>query len=284
MSQRSLTLRPRAVACAVLVAAAALTGCGAPAEQLLNDVVRDVTGFPLSFDEVDRDDPFGGTEAEDYGEGFVVPEAAGIAGYPADRVQEAYDATGELLEAVYLDRAAVFEGDDMRFRSLLRGQAADWYQEYAGHEDPLMDSRNVLFRLTPGSAEPIGDVVKVDGRMWAEAAEDERGWEYLAVRTEYTIVHPVARPGEKVSVRLVTSHYGEVSFYGRGEGPLTAMPNWWRSVGPVHCLNDQVTFTPAYADEMPKGEKPRGFIEDDPYDIEAGRDMEESDCGAIRGT
>lgn len=271
---------PRVMLIAAL--AAALTGC-APAERLLDDVVRDVTGYPLSFDEVDRDDPFGGTEAQDYGEGFAVPEAAGIGDYPADRVQLAYDITGDLLEAVYLDEEAVFGGEDERFRQLLDRRSREWYDEHAGHEDPLMDSRNLLFHLTPGTAEPIGDVVKVDGGMRAETAEDENGWRYLAVHTEYTIVHPVARPGERVSVRLVTSHYGQVSFYGDGEGGWEVLPAWWRAVGPVHCLDDQVTLTPAYADEMPEGERPRGLIEGDPYDLDAGRGME-GDCGAIRGT
>ncbi|CAL9386768.1 hypothetical protein SUDANB121_01182 [Nocardiopsis dassonvillei] len=281
MPLNPVPLRSAAVLCAAAVAATALTGC-APAERLLDDVVRDVTGYPLSFDEVDRDDPFGGTEAQDYAEAFEVPEAAGIGEYPADRVQLAYDITGDLLEAVYLDEAAVFEGDDSRFRSLLDRRTREWYDEHAGHEDPVMDTRGLLFHLTPGSAEPIGDVVKVDGHMRAQTAEDANGWKYLAVHTEYTIVRPVARPGEKVSVRLVASHYGEVSFYGDGEGGWQVQPNWWRTVGPVHCLNDQVTITPAYADEMPRGERPRGFVEDDPYDIDAGRDLEE--CGAIRGT
>ncbi|MDT0330027.1 hypothetical protein [Nocardiopsis lambiniae] len=278
-----MPLTPRAVLCAALVAASTLTAC-APAENLLNDVVRDVTGVPITYDEVDRDDPFGGTEAEGYDEEFVVPEAAGIGEYPADRIQEAYDVTGAFLDAVYLDRTSVFEGDDMRFRSLLAGQARDWYQENAGHEDPALDTRSLLFHLTPGTAEPIGDVVKVKGRMWAETAQDETGWDYLAVRTEYTIVHPVARPGEKVSVRLVTSHYGEVSFYDLGDGRWEAWPNWWRSAGPAHCLWDEYTFTPAYPDEMPEGERPKGWIEGDPYDLEAARDMDEQECGAIGAT
>lgn len=283
MSLKPLPRNPRAVLCAAAVAMIALTGC-APAERLLNDVVQDVTGFPITHDQVDRDDPFGGTEAEEYGEEFTVPEAAAVGEYPADRVQAAYDATGELLEAVYLDQESVFGGDDMRFRSLLSGQAMDWYEEYRGHEDPTLDSRSLLFHFTPGSAEPIGDVVKVDGRMWAETDEDPYGMPYLAVRTEYTIVHPVARPGEKVSVRVVTSHYGEVSFYDVGDGRWEAWPNWWRSAGPVHCVWDEYTFTPAYSDEMPKGERPKGWIEDDPYDLESSRDMGEEECGAIGTT
>lgn len=268
--------------CVLVSVALPLTAC-APLEDFLRDSAR--SGVPQSpvpvVDQVDRDDPFGGTEAEGYAEGFDAPEAASISDYPSDRVQEAYDITRDHLEAVYLEPDAVFGEDNSAFTALLTSQALDWYLEHHGHEDPELDSRGVAFNLAPGTAEPVGDVVKVDGRMWAETARDETGWDYLAVHTEYTIVHPVSRPGSSASVRLVTSHYGEMSFYDPGDGTWEAFPNWWRVVGPTHCLMDEYTFTPAYPDEEQRGERVRGAPEN-AYDLDNARDQEE--CGAIRET
>ncbi|WP_116245776.1 hypothetical protein [Nocardiopsis sp. FIRDI 009] len=281
---------PRAALGLTLAAALTLTAC-TPVEEVLQDLADDAleqNGIVI-LDEVDRDDPFGGTEAEDYAEGFAAPEEAEAVGpYPRARVREAHELTRELLEAVYLDQDAVFGQDNSEFTSLLTPQSLDWYLENLGHEDPELDTRDIPFNLTPGTAEPIGDVVKVDGRMWAEEASDPNGLDYLAVRTEYTIVHPVARPGEPVSVRLVTSHLGEVSFYDMGDGTWELWPSWTRFVGPAHCLPDQPTWTPAYPDEWPdpEGERPEGRPED-AYDLDNARDRvadQEWECGAIEGT
>ncbi|GAB3736164.1 hypothetical protein [Nocardiopsis nanhaiensis] len=275
----------RLTLCAALTTTLALTAC-APVEDLLGEAASS-TAERLSepeVDQVDRDDPFAGTEADDYAEDFETPEAASVGEvgeYPGDRVQEAYDMTAEYLEAVYLEHDAVFDEDNSEFTALLTEQALDWYLEHHGHEDPDLDSRHVPFNLAPNTAEPIGDVVKVDGSMWAETDRDELGQDYLAVHTEYTIVHPVARPGASASVRLVTSHYGEVSFYDPGDGTWEAFPNWWRAVGPTHCLLDEHTFAPAYADEEQQGEDVGG-APDDAYDLESARDEEE--CSAIRDT
>ncbi|MGW5880302.1 hypothetical protein ACWFMI_27530 [Nocardiopsis terrae] len=276
----------RLALCTAVSAALTLTAC-APLQEFLDEAAPtplSEVSVPL-VDRVDRDDPFGGTEAEDYAEGFEVPEASAVGPYPSGRVQEAYETTRDFMEAVYLDRDAVFGEDNSAFTALLTDQSLAWYMEHHGHEDPELDTRSIPFNLAPGTAEPIGDVVKVDGRMRAEEADDEYGQDYLAVRTEYTIVHPVARPGEPVSVRLVTSHYGEVSFYDNGDGTWEVFPNWWRFVGPTHCLLDEHTFTPAYPDEEPRGERPRG-VPDDPYDLEDGpaADGAENECGAIRDT
>ncbi|WP_017599898.1 hypothetical protein [Nocardiopsis lucentensis] len=274
--------------CVTLAAALTLTAC-APVEQLLEDLADDAleqNGIVI-LDEVDRDDPFGGTEAEGYAEGFDVPgEIDAVGPYPQARVREAYELTRELMEAVYLNQDAVFDEDNSEFTALLTPQSLDWYLENHGHEDPEIDTRYIPFNLTPGTAEPIGDVVKVDGRMWAEEASDPNGLDYLAVRTEYTIVHPVARPGDPASVRLVTSHLGEVSFYDMGDGTWELWPYWTRSVGPAHCL-DQHTWTPAYPDELPRGDRPEGRPED-PYDLDNARedaaDPDGGECGAIKGT
>ncbi|MEV2275353.1 hypothetical protein AB0I72_07185 [Nocardiopsis sp. NPDC049922] len=291
-----MSFRPRA-ALSAAVAALTLTAC-APFDGVLRDSVEDVLHDvatdtapivpTLDFDQVDRDDPFGGTDAEDYAEGFDLPdEVAAVGPYPTGRVREAYETAQDLLEAVYLNQDAVFDEDNSEFTSLLTGQALDWYLENHGNEDPLLDTRHIPFNLTPGTAEPIGDVVKVNGAMWAEEAVDEYGFDYLAVRTEYTIVHPIARPGDPVSVRLVTSHLGEVSFYDRGDGTWDVWPFWTRSAGPIHCLSDQHTLTPAYPDELPRGERPKGRPED-AYDLDNARDdlesADEGECGTIQET
>ncbi|GAA0991634.1 hypothetical protein [Nocardiopsis tropica] len=233
-----------------------------------------------SYDEVDRDDPFGGTPAEDYAEGFEPPPAEPVGSFSAAQVEEAYGLTQDLLDAVYLNPDAVFDEDNSEFTGLLGEQALKWYMNHLGHENGDLDSRHVVFNLAPGTAEPIGDVVKVDGRMWAEESS-EGGPDHLAVNTEYTIVHPVARPGDPVSVRLVTTHYGEVSFFDTGDGALEAWPNWWRGTGPAHCV-DGYNVVPAYPDELAEGEQPRGPVED-AYDLEAHRDGDDG-CAAIRGT
>lgn len=259
-----------------------LVGC-APVQDFLDRSVPDLESVSQlnPADRVDRDDPFAGSPAEDYGEGFPVPEAEAVGSFTREQVEWSYAHTQELLEAVYLNQDAVFDEDNSELTGLLTGQALEWYLDNLGNEDFELNSRHLPFNLTPGTAEPIGDEVRVDGWMRAEAARDDQGWDYLSVVTEYTIVHPVARPGgHPVSTRLVTSHFGEVGFYEAGGQELEAVPMWARFVAPVHCL-EEYTFTPLYEDEQPRGERPRGLRED-PYEME---NTEAPDsCGAVKDT
>lgn len=276
-----MSSRTRAALGAAALTVLTLTGCAQVLEQA-DRFVREEAGHFLGtvdFEEVDRDAPFAGSPAADYGTGFDTPEPEAQGDFTAEQVGWALDRTRLLLETVYLDTDAVFGEDNSEFTSLLTGQALEWYMDHLGHEDFELDSRHVPFNLTPGTAEPIGDEVRVDGRMWAEATRDDTGWDYLAVHTEFVIVHPVARPGDPVSTRLVTSHFGEVSFYDPGVGELEAWPNWWRFVAPVHCEQTH-TYSPAYADERPQGDAPQGRVQD-PYDIDA---EPQEECGAVRDT
>lgn len=257
-----------------------LTAC-APFEEAVERLAYGAITGTFSYEELDRDAPFAGSPAEDYGEGFPVPEAEPVGSFDAEQVAEAYDTTRALLEAVYLNEEAVFDENNSELTGLLSGRPLEWYLDNLGNEDPELSSRHVPFNLSPGTAEPVGDVVKVDGWMRAEAVTGEQPWEYLMVATEYTIVHPIARPGKPVSMRLVTSHFGGVGFYELSDGSLEAWPTWWRTVGPAHCLEDQYTFTPAFPDDFPEGEHPRGRPRD-AYDLEASRDVDE--CGAVEGT
>lgn len=258
-----------------------LVGC-APAQDLLDRAVPG-TGVLTQLDpvdRVDRDAPFAGSPAEDYGLGFPVPEAEAVGPYSQEQVERSYAHTQELLEAVYLNEDAVFGEDNSELTGLLTGQTLEWYLDNLGNKDHELNSRHLPFNLTHGTAEPIGDEVRVDGGMHAEATRDDQGWDYLSVVTEYTIVHPVARPGGSASTRLVTSHIGEVGFYDVGAEELEAAPMWSRAVAPVHCV-EEYTFTPSYGDDHPEGDQPKGAVED-AYDLEASRDLER--CGSVRDT
>ncbi|WP_304455362.1 hypothetical protein [Nocardiopsis sp. YSL2] len=276
--------RKRAALGAAALTMLALTGCAQVLEQtdrFLREEAEQIVG-PVTFDQVDPDAPFAGSPAADYGVGFDTPEPAAQGDFTAEQVEWAHDRTRLLLEAVYLDTDAVFDEDNSEFTGLLTGQSLEWYLDHLGHEDPELDSRGIPFNLTPGTAELIGDEIRVDGRMWAEASQDPNGQDYLAVRTEYVVVYPIARPGDPVSVRLVVTHLGEVAFYDLGDGTLEAWPHWYRGAAPVHCLPDARMFTPAYPDERPDGERPRGLTQDDAYDLEDTRDRD--GCGAVKDT
>ncbi len=276
-----MSLRASAASGAAVLLSLTLAGCATVHDTLDLFAHSVLTGTPMStYDQVDRDDPFAGSPAEDYGEGFDVPEAEPVGPYGREQVAQAYATTQDLLEAVYLDQDAVFDEDNSEFTSLLSGRVLEWYLEDLGNESLEENSRHLPFNLSPGTAEPIGDVVKVDGWMRAEAARDDQGWDYLSVVTEYTIVHPLARPGKPVSMRLVTSHFGEVAFYDLGDGTMEAWPSWSRASAPVHCL-EEFTFTPAFPDEFPQGKRPRGPLQD-AYDLETARDMDE--CEAVKET
>ena len=267
---------------AVLLALA-LTGCAT-----VQGTLDDLAGFygvstdPLNpYEQVDRDDPFAGSPAEEYGVGFPdLPEASAVGPYTTDQVAHAYERTQEFLDATYLNQDAVFGEDNSEFVELLEGQALDQYLEDLTNPDYELNSRHMTYNLTPNTAEPIGDEVRVDGGMWAQDATDEYGQDYLAVVTEFMIVHPVARPGEKMSTRMVVSHLGEVAFYEVGEDELEAWPLWHRGVAPAYCL-EEYTFTPDYGDGRPEGEQPEGRIQD-AYDLEDTRDMDE--CAAVGDT
>lgn len=260
-----------------------LTGC-AIAQDTLDGLARyyGVPADPLApYEQLDRDDPFAGSPAEEYGEGYPdLPEAAAVGPYSADQVADSYERTQDLLNAVYLNQDAVFGADNSAFVELLEGQALDWYLEELTNPDPDLNSRHLTYNLTVDTAEPIGDEVRVDGEMWAEEAVDEYGLDYLSVATEFTVVHPVARPGEKVSTRMVVSHFGEVAFFDTGADELEAWPLWHRAVAPAHCL-DEYTFTPDYGDGLPEGDRPKGLPQD-AYDLEQAREM--GDCGAVGDT
>ncbi|RKS08212.1 hypothetical protein DFP74_3907 [Nocardiopsis sp. Huas11] len=278
-----MSSRTRATLGAAALAVLALTGCA----QVLDQVDRfarqeaDQILGTVTLDEVDRDDPFAGSPAADFGVGFDTPEPAAEGDFTAEQVEWALDRTRLLLETVYLDTDAVFDEDNSEFTGLLTGESLAWYMDHLGHEDPELDSRHLPFNLTAGTAELIGDEIRVDGRMWTETDRDPSGWDYLAVRTEYVVVYPIARPGKPVSTRMVVTHLGEVGFYDLGDGTLEAWPNWHRAVAPVHCLPDQFTFTPAFPGDLPEGDRPEGRVQD-AYDLEAAR--EQDDCGTVRGT
>jgi hypothetical protein len=160
-------------------------------------------------------DPFLGTPAADWADGesgIVVPAAEPAGSFTAAQVASAYQTTRRLLIAANLNTPTLLGGAPTAFADLLTTQQrADFLsalnKKGVNHGGYPLSTRKWVASFFPGSAELIGNVIKVHGVMSAKTVH-ESGTTVLpanarprlpspglpSTRTRYPQRHPAAAP------------------------------------------------------------------------------------------
>ncbi|MBB6553051.1 hypothetical protein [Nonomuraea rubra] len=227
--------------------------------------------------------PFAGSEAESWAEGaagFVMPEAKAIGGLSKEDVAEGIARTRDLLAAAHLDRETLMGGEPKAFMKLLPPKERPWFREHLDREGPG-DTRWWVTSFAPGTAEQVGDVIKVRGRTKLTSFELD-GREGAKLEADYIIVHAVRRPGQPdTTIRLLTRKRGTFLVY-REAGELVV---WVRQSGgyatPARCDMDGGFIHPSYDDSTPSTKSPVGDPVD-PYELDGPQPK--YNCQASTGT
>ncbi|MFI9590651.1 hypothetical protein [Nonomuraea sp. NPDC052265] len=239
-------------------------------------------GLPVLANPVRTDTPFAGSPAERYADGaagFVMPEAKALGGLSKADVAKGLKRTRALLAAALLDRETLLGGRPKAFAGLLEPDQRELFYEALGGKN--YDSRDLVNSFAPGSAEPVGDVIKVNGtaRLGTFREDDLHG---VKVEVNYLVVYAVRRPGEpSTTMRLVSHLTGEVQLY-RSEGRTAAYVEWGMSHTPARCGTKDGFVHPVYEDDPPGSVAPSGPATD-PYDLEE-RPVSDGGCDTSEET
>jgi hypothetical protein len=165
-------------------------------------------------------DPFAGTQAENWADGesgIVVPGAKPVGSFTAAQVTKAYQTTRRLLIAANLDMQTLLGGAPTAFADLLTKQQRSDFLSVLNKKGvnsggyPL-STRKWVASFFPGSAEFIGNVIKVHGTMSAQTAH-EAGGTVLAIQVNYIFAYAVEPPGNPSDwMRVLDHQYGSVDF------------------------------------------------------------------------
>ncbi|MDP9869770.1 MULTISPECIES: hypothetical protein [Streptosporangium] len=250
--------------------AATLTGCG-----VLGELAADQAVITAS-------QPFRGSPAEKFAEGIggiVVPEARPVKNFSAKDVRSAFLTSRRMLGAAHLDRRTLLGGKPEAFAELLDAEQRKFFLRDLDHKDQKKNTRSWVTSFAPGSAELVGEAVKVQGKMAAESAVDEDGGPQLRVNYEARFVYalrPAAKSGPIVRVMVYVKARHE---FWRDE-PGARLRNWdgesvefW-SAG-TECESPDGFLRPDYT-----GEGGGGGPVDDAYDDKAAP-LKEGECGTV---
>ncbi|MFE2245649.1 hypothetical protein [Streptomyces lavendulae] len=141
-------------------------------------------------------DPFRGSPALQWADGAAgieVPQAAAVGGVSEERVADALAKVKQFLVAANLDPATLRgERPEAALKLLdpqdveLRKELDDSFRQPSREHDPL----DLFTRYDPAELKPVGDVVKVRGRMWVEPGEKAG---LADVKVDYSFVHPFVK-------------------------------------------------------------------------------------------
>ncbi|MFJ6719507.1 hypothetical protein [Streptomyces sp. NPDC091259] len=143
-------------------------------------------------------EPFRGSPASQWADGAAgieVPEATAVGGMSVGQVADALAKAKQFLVATNLDPAVLrgerpeaalrlLDPQDEELRQHLDASLAQPTRE----RDPL----SLFTRYNPAELKPVGDVVKVRGRMWVEPGKEPGRAD---VKADYSFVHPFVKVG-----------------------------------------------------------------------------------------
>jgi hypothetical protein len=182
-------------------------------------------------------DPFADTQAANWSSGdsgIVIPAAKPVGGYTATQVQQAYQTTRQLLIAANLNRQTLLGGAPTAFANLLtKQQRTDFLsalnKKGVNSGGYPVSTRKWVASFFPGSAEFIGNVIKVHGVMSAQTAH-ESGSTVLAIQVNYIFAYAVEPPGNPSDwMRVLDHQYGTVDF-ARWDDPGGPLEPWDQTI------------------------------------------------------
>ncbi len=267
----------------------------AKARQSLPAETARPSGPPTSVDP-DRPtlaDPFRGSPALQWADGAAgieVPQAQAVGGMSKEQVADALAKVKQFLVTANLDPAtlrgerpaAALDLLDPKLTALKEG--AGRLEEALAAPSEENDPLNLVTRTRPAELKPVGEVVKVRGRMRVEPGEKPGKANVLV---DYTFVYPFvkATPGADQVERSIVRR--EITF-------SVADPRTWRATaGKLWIENVNVYLSnsgcdvhdgflhPVFDEDAPAGPTPSGAPVD-PYDRSQGMDDgRQAGCGVI---
>jgi hypothetical protein len=171
---------------------------------------------------VDARRPFAGSPAEKYADGragIAAPKARAVRGFTAKEVAETYAWARKVMVAAHLDRPTLAgEKPNAYLRLLDSDERKDFVKNL---NSPSMDhnTRILVTSFAPGTAELVGDVIKVSGSMTAKSVASwiVEGGRQLNVVADYRFVYAVRKPGEPEKItRVVVRDRSTIAFYRIG--------------------------------------------------------------------
>ena len=164
----------------------------------------------------------------------MTPAARPVGGFTAAQVAAAYASTRKLLIAADLDRQTLLGGPPTAFAKLLTAEQRATFLaslnkiglDKAGSR---LSTRLWVASFAPGSAELIGNVVKVHGTMSARPVA-ESGGVALAIVVNYIFAYAIEPPHQPADwMRLLDHQYGSIDF-APWDDPGGALEPWDRTI------------------------------------------------------
>ncbi|MFJ4185608.1 hypothetical protein [Kitasatospora sp. NPDC089509] len=146
--------------------------------------------------------PWAGSPAEGWPNGadaFVLPEAKATGVFSADQVADQLQLVKDYLTAGNLDPKVVAGGRPEAALAMLQREERDVAANALDNPSQKNDPTSWFSRFDPRDAVPVGDVVKVQGRMTFEGDGDKG----VLVHTDFSYVYPL-RPGPEAAKRAAT--------------------------------------------------------------------------------
>ncbi len=197
--------------------------------------------------------------------------------------------TRRLLVAAHLDKQTLLGGAPTAFANLLTKQQrgdflAGLNKKGVDSAGETVSTRKWVTSFFPGSAEFIGNVIKVHGVMSARTVR-EAGRTVLAIQVNYLFDYAVEPPGDPGDwMRVLDHHYGCFDF-ARWDDPGGPLEPWNQTVNGTaggQCGVTDGYIHPDYPSERRTGPSPSGAAVN-PYSL-ATSVPGEGVCGRSTGT
>ncbi|MFD7837009.1 hypothetical protein [Streptomyces sp. NPDC059761] len=238
-------------------------------------------------------EPFKGSPALQWADGAAgieLPEAQAVGGMSKEQVADALEKAKQFLVSANLDPATLRGERPAAALELLDPKLKDELSRLEGsltaptkENDPL----HLFSRVKPTELKPVGDVVKVRGRMWVEPGKEAGQANVLA---DYTFVYPLvkAKPGAEQVERSIVRREITFSIADPRKWQATAGKIWLEKMN-VDLANSACDvydgfLHPVFDEDRQAGPAPSGTPVD-PYDrsktIDSGG---REGCGSLSRT
>lgn len=152
-------------------------------------------------------------------EAFVLPQAQATGVFSAEQVAAQLQLIKDYLAAANLDPAVIAGGRPEAALALLEREERDRATEALDHPSKEHNPSNWFSRFDPREAIPVGDVVKVQGRITFEGDGDKG----VLVHTDFSYVYAL-RPGKEAGRKKPTQPAQPVPGKPAAPGDPTAKP------------------------------------------------------------
>ncbi|MGW7342202.1 hypothetical protein [Streptomyces sp. NPDC054854] len=255
------------------------------------------SGRPTGAPEVEHPDrptvkdPFRGSPALQWADGAAaieVPPARALNGVDQDRIADGLAKAKQFLVAANLDPAVLRGERPATALALLDPKDGDTHRRMrTAYERPTeeTDPLELFTRYDPAELRPVGDVVKVRGRMWLEAGPEPGQAE---IKVDYSFVHPFVKVrgnpedvARTIVRREMTFQVVDPKAWESTPGTLWIRTNL-RDVANTACDRYDGYLHPSFfSDGEASGPEPSGAAVD-PYDRSGGIDTgRQEECGTL---